>query len=81
MPNSITHQKVPHRWWFPEYTYRNLSLSNFIIQNMRTEKIISAIQYWFNRTNIADKIGSEDFYIVYPDGFNSIDLISDKVRS
>ena len=30
MPNSITHQKVPHRWWFPEYTYRNLSLSNFI---------------------------------------------------
>ena len=84
MPNStnlITYQKIPHRWWFPEHTYRNLSLSNFIIQNMHTEKIISAVQYWFNRTNIADKIGSEDFYIIYPDGFNSIDLISDKVRS
>lgn len=79
--NLITYQKIPHRWWFPEQTYRNLSLSNLIIQNMHIENIISTVQYWFNRTNIADKIGSEDFYIIYPDGFNSIDLISDKVRS
>ena len=79
--NVVTAQKIPHRWWFPEHTYRDLSLANLLTQHMSPQKIMSAFTYWFSRNNVGDIIGSEDFYIVYPKGFHSIDLISDKIRS
>ena len=78
--NVVTMQRIPHRWWFPEETYRALSLANLIQKNVDPKNWVYPIQYWFNRSNIGYKIGSEDFYIIYLEGFKEINLISDKIR-
>ena len=79
--NSVTLQKIPHRWWFPEETYRELSIPNLIQKNTNFQSLQSTLEYWLNRSNIGHRIGSEDFYIVYLEGFNPINLIADEVRN
>ncbi|MFL2756089.1 MAG: flippase activity-associated protein Agl23 [Dehalococcoidia bacterium] len=80
-PNSVTLQKIPHRWWFPEETYRELSIPNLIQKNTNFQSLQSTLEYWLNRSNIGHRIGSEDFYIVYLEGFKPINLIADEVRN
>ena len=56
-------QRVRHRWWFPEYTYRNLTPG--IIAGSLTDREAwrRAMDYFLYREGVRDKLGSEDSYL------------------
>ena len=56
---------IDHRWWFPEHTYRNLTLGKLLdnLSNRTTWRGIMA--YWINREGVRDYIGSEKAIVYF----------------
>ena len=56
-------QRVKHRWWFPEHTYRNLSLERIASGLVNRETWRTVMDYWLYRDGVRHNIGSEDAYV------------------
>ena len=52
----------PHRWWFPEDTYRNFNILDYFDGK---KPFINTLNYWLLREGIKDRIGSEDGILYY----------------
>ena len=74
-------KRIPHRWWFPEYTYRNVSIVSVLgsLTDFGAWKRLAS--YWLNREGVAKNIGSEDSYLYAREGFPQLKLLSEDVRS
>ena len=78
--------RIPHRWWFPEHTYRQISGDKYrfgmILRGLgNIDSWNNLVSYWVNREGVAKNIGSEDFFLYTTKDFPKIDLISNQVRS
>ena len=62
-------QRIRHRWWFPEHTYRNLTLERLASGLVNRETWRSVIDYWLYRDGIRHDIGSEDAYVFFDPTF------------
>ena len=73
-------EQIPHRWWFPEHKYRNLSIVDIakILTDIR--KWDPILNYWLTRRSIAPEIGSEDLFLYVPNDFPEVNLKSHKIR-
>ena len=58
-------ERIRHRWWFPEYIYRELTPSRFVGAIFDRSSWRRAMDYWLNREGIRDRIGSEDSYLYF----------------
>jgi predicted membrane-bound mannosyltransferase len=56
-------QRIKHRWWFPEETYRNLTVSKFLKGFADRDTWRKAMDFWLHRKGIKERIGSEDAYV------------------
>ena len=68
----------PHRWWFPEYTYRNLSIADYLTGNA---SLIKGLNYWFFRTGVVNEIGSEDGVLYHRRSLDSSKQLTDRLRN
>ena len=68
----------PHRWWFPEYTYRNLSIVDYFTGNA---SLIKGLNYWLFRTGVVNKIGSEDGVLYHRRSLDSSKQLTDRLRN
>ena len=70
-------QRFRHRWWFPEHTYRDLSLKKIIISIFDRAAWIRAKDYFLYR-DLDHKLSSEDAYVYFDDfemrKFSSLEL-------
>ena len=73
-------QRVPHRWWFPEDNYRNLTPLNIIDKTFDLKTWHALTEYWFHRKGISKDIGSEDFYLYVKDEFPTIETKTNNIR-
>ena len=73
--------RIPHRWWFPEYTYREISFKKIAGSISDLSSWNRLLSYWFHRDGVSENIGSEDFYLYTKNAFPKIDLISTEIRS
>lgn len=78
--------QIPHRWWFPEHTYRQLSGDKYrfgmIVRGLvNIDSWDNLISYWTNREGVAKNIGSEDFFLYTTKEFPKINLMANQVRS
>ncbi len=62
-------QIVKHRWWFPESTYRNLTLDRIARGIIDREAWRSLADYWLYRKGVRDNIGSENAYVFFKPDF------------
>ena len=62
-------QRIKHRWWFPEHTYRNITPSRFVSGVTDRETWRSVVDYWLNREGVRHNIGSEDAYVFFAPHF------------
>ena len=62
-------QRIRHRWWFPESTYRNLTLGRFASGLVDREAWRNVMDYWLFRDGVRHNIGSEDAYIYFSPEF------------
>ena len=62
-------QRIRHRWWFPEHTYRNLTFGSFMSGLVDREAWRSVTDYWLFREGVRHNIGSEDAYIYFSPDF------------
>ena len=62
-------QRVKHRWWFPEHTYRNLSLERIASGLVNRETWRTVMDYWLYRDGVRHNIGSEDAYVHFDPDF------------
>ncbi len=62
-------KRIPHRWWFPEHTYRNLTLGRIASGLVDREAWRSVMDYWLFREGVRHNIGSEDTYIYFAPDF------------
>ena len=60
---------IQHRWWFPESTYRGVTVAKFFSGMFDRESWRRAMDYWLYREGVSDRIGSEDAYIYVKPGF------------
>ena len=74
-------KRIPHRWWFPEYTYRNVSIVRVLGSLADFGAWNRLASYWLNREGIAKNIGSEDSYLYTREGFPQLELLSEDIRS
>ncbi len=58
-------ERIRHRWWFPEYIYRELTPSKFVSALFDRSSWRRAMDYWLNREGIRDRLGSEDAYLYF----------------
>ncbi|MDA0769614.1 MAG: TIGR03663 family protein [Chloroflexi bacterium] len=59
---------IKHRWWFPESTYRDVTVKKFFKAVVDRESWRRVMDYWLYRKGVSDRIGSEDAYLyVQPD--------------
>ena len=72
---------IPHRWWFPEYTYREVSIKKIAGSISDMDSWHRLLSYWFHRDGVAENIGSEDAYLYTKENFPEIDLRSAEIRS
>ena len=73
--------RIPHRWWFPEYTYRNVNMVRFLGSTTDFSAWKRLVSYWLNREGVANNIGSEDSYLYTREGFPQLKLLSEEIRS
>ena len=81
VPSEITkkyHEPIifPHRWWFPESTYRNLNFQMIL----EPQKIIRLFDYLIFTNGISSKIGSEDAYLFIKSDFPDLKMISENLK-
>lgn len=62
-------QRIRHRWWFPEHTYRNLTLGRFAKGLIDREAWRGVADYWLLREGVRHNIGSEDAYVFFAPDF------------
>ncbi len=62
-------QRIRHRWWFPESTYRNLTFDRIISGFIDREAWRTVMDYWLFRDGVRHNIGSEDAYIYFSPDF------------
>jgi uncharacterized protein (TIGR03663 family) len=62
-------QRIRHRWWFPESTYRNLTLDRIANGLIDREAWRTVMDYWLFRDGVRHNIGSEDAYIYFSPDF------------
>ena len=55
--------RIKHRWWFPEETYRDLTLGKFLGSFLDRDSWRTAMNYFLNRKGVKNRIGSEDAYL------------------
>ena len=58
-------QRIRHRWWFPEDTYRGLTLGRFLGSFTDRETWRRAKDYFLHREGVRDRLGSEDAYVYF----------------
>ena len=58
-------ERIKHRWWFPEDTYRQVTLGKFLRSFGNRDTWRSAMDYLLYREGIRDRIGSEDAYLYF----------------
>ena len=58
-------ERVRHRWWFPESTYRGLTLGKFLRAFGERDTWRQAMDYFFHRKGIRDRLSSEDSYVYF----------------
>ena len=58
-------ERIRHRWWFPEYIYRELTPSKFVGALFDRSSWRRAMDYWLYREGIRDRLGSEDAYLYF----------------
>lgn len=61
--------RIRHRWWFPESTYRNLTPSKFVKAIFDRDSWRRTMDYWLYREGVSDRLGSEDAYVYFQQGF------------
>ncbi len=62
-------RKVRHRWWFPEQTYRELTLEAFVRGIVSPSAWSGALGYFLHRDGVEPMLGSEDSYVYYSRSF------------
>ena len=62
-------QRIRHRWWFPESTYRNLTFDRIVSGLIDREAWRTVMDYWLFREGVRHNIGSEDAYIYFSPDF------------
>ena len=62
-------QRIRHRWWFPESTYRNLTPDRIVSGLIDREAWRTVMDYWLFREGVRHNIGSEDAYIYFSPDF------------
>ena len=62
-------QRIRHRWWFPEHTYRNLTLAGVASGLANRETWRTVMDYWLFREGVRHNIGSEDAYVFFAPDF------------
>lgn len=62
-------QKIRHRWWFPESTYRNLTFDRIVNGLIDRGAWRTVMDYWLFREGVRHNIGSEDAYIYFSPDF------------
>lgn len=60
---------VRHRWWFPESTYRGLTVSKIASGLVDRQTWRNAMDYFLYRQGLEDRLGSEDAYIYFDNEF------------
>lgn len=68
----------PHRWWFPEDTYRNLNIMDHLTDRA---SLVESLNYWFFRTGVSNKIGSEDGVLYHRRSLNYLDQLSEEIKN
>ena len=58
-------ERVRHRWWFPEQTYRGLTLGEFLGAFDDRDAWRTAMDYFLYREGVRDRLGSEDSYVYF----------------
>ncbi len=58
-------ERIRHRWWFPEHTYRNLTPGKLVSGLVDRSAWRGAMNYWLNRGGVRDILGSEDSYVYF----------------
>ncbi len=58
-------ERVRHRWWFPEHTYRGLTPGKIVSGLLDRSAWRGAMNYWLNREGVYDILGSEDSYVYF----------------
>ncbi|MCI0439666.1 MAG: hypothetical protein L0177_11120, partial [Chloroflexi bacterium] len=58
-------ERIRHRWWFPEETYRGLTPAKFFGGFFDRDAWRAAMDYFLRREGVRDRIGSEDAYLYY----------------
>ena len=56
-------ERVRHRWWFPESTYRGLTPGKILGSLGDREAWRRAMDYFMHREGVRDQVGSEDSYL------------------
>ena len=55
--------RIRHRWWFPEETYRGLTLGSFLSSFGDRGAWRRSMNYFLYREGVRDRLGSEDAYL------------------
>ena len=58
-------ERIRHRWWFPEHTYRGLTPGKIVGGLLGRSAWRGAMNYWLNRDGVRDILGSEDSYVYF----------------
>ena len=58
-------EQIKHRWWFPEETYRGMTIGKFLGAFVDRDAWRTAMDYFLYRGGVRDRIGSEDAYIYF----------------
>ena len=62
-------QRIRHRWWFPEHTYREITPERLASGLVNRETWRSIVDYWLFREGVRHNIGSEDAYVFFAPDF------------
>jgi hypothetical protein len=62
-------ERMRHRWWFPESTYRNLTPGKVLSGAFDRQTWRRVMDYWLYRRGVEDRIGSEDAYVYFDSDF------------
>ena len=68
----------PHRWWFPEDTYRNLNIMDHLTSRA---SLLESLNYWFFRTGVSNKIGSEDGVLYHRRSLDYLEQLSEEIKN
>ena len=62
-------QLIRHRWWFPESTYRGLTIGKFLGSFANRDSWRAAMDYFLFREGIEGRLGSENGYVFFDISF------------